>query len=1173
MALHLHRSDRTATLADGLADLLAMPTADPFARDVVAVPAKGVERWLAQRLSHRLGAGPADEDGVCAAVDFRTPWSLIAEVAGTRDADPWAPEVLTWPVLAAIDASVGEPWAAPLARHLGSGGDDELDRLRQGRRVSVARRLSGLFGAYAVQRPTLLAAWEAGLDEDGLGAPLAPDLRWQAPLWRAVVAARGLPTPGQRHTDVCARLRADPTSSALPQRLSLFGHTRLALTDVELLSALGAHREVHLWLPHPSPALWDALAAAGCDRPVRRVQDSSNDVVGHPLLASLGRDIRELQRTLTGVDPICQVPAEPVPRSEPTGLLGWLQDDLRAARQPRAAERAGRTIAGTDHSVQVHACHGPARQVEVLREVLLGLLADDPSLQPRDILVMCPDVEAYAALIEGAFGLGAVVGERGHPAHRLRVRLADRALAQTNPLLDVLARVLELARGRATAAEVLDLARTGPVRRRFALGDDELARLADWVRDAGVRWGLDAAHREPFGLGAVHVNTWRSGLDRVLAGAALSVDSPDGLGSVVPLDDVGSTEIELAGKLAELLDRLRLAVDRLSVAQPLEAWVDALEWTLATLTAVPAEQAWARAQAHRELAELRASRVAATSTMNPAPPTPTPTSTPTLLPSDLDAVLASRLAGRPTRANFRTGTLTVCTMVPMRSVPHRVVVLLGLDDGVFPRAGIPDGDDVLARDPVTGERDARSEDRQLLLDAVLAAGETLVVTYSGADPHTGQPRPPAVPLGELLDALDATAQVPAEAGAGGHPRDTDRPGATTLRVRDLITTYHPLQSFDPRNFAPSPPPTLGRSREAAGSGRATAGPACFSFDRDALAAAQAAAGIRTAARAFLDQPLPALPPDELALDDLLAFVRQPVAHVLRRRLDLALPRDTDQLESGIPLRLDHLQQWKLGDTLLADLLAGRSEAASRRRLERGGAVPPTASGRALVTTQLRAAGPMAAGAQALRRAPARAVDIDVQVGGHHLVGTVPEVYATVLAPISFATLSPARRLESWVRWLALRAMDPTQPWAAYTLGRPASRDRGKHDLAWAALEPRHAEQLDARAVLADLAAIYDEGMREPLPLVPKASERYAVLRTEGRRAHAALHGAIQVWEGGAFPERAGEPAYATVWGPDSPLPGGEPTPDGDGDGEPTRFGRLAMRLWSPVLSVERTGLR
>ncbi|MGZ4451193.1 MAG: exodeoxyribonuclease V subunit gamma, partial [Nocardioides sp.] len=254
MTLHLHRAPRTDELADALGDLLARPLEDPFAEEVVVVPAKGVERWLTQRLSHRLGAGPRGGDGVCAGVRFLSPRSLVSLLLDRERDDVWDPDRLVWPLLEVVDASLGEPWCATLATHLGHGLEGPEADLRRNRRWSVARRLAGLLASYAVQRPTLVADWREGRDTDGAGGPLAPDLLWQAELWRRLVAHVGEPAPDLRHATTVERLRAGGAGLDLPGRLSLFGHTRLPVTEVALLDALGEHRDVHLWLPQPSPA-------------------------------------------------------------------------------------------------------------------------------------------------------------------------------------------------------------------------------------------------------------------------------------------------------------------------------------------------------------------------------------------------------------------------------------------------------------------------------------------------------------------------------------------------------------------------------------------------------------------------------------------------------------------------------------------------------------------------------------------------------------------------------------------------------------------------------------------------------------------------------------------------------------------------------------------------------
>ena len=1135
MPVHLHRAPRTDQLADALGELLAVPLADPFATEVVVVPAKGVERWLSQRLSDRLGAGPGRGDGVCAGVEFRSPWSLFAELAGTRDEDPWSPDALVWPLLAAIDHALDESWAAPLAAHLGHGLPGEEGDLRRGRRFALAHRLARLFASYAIQRPALIADWAAGGSGDGLGRPVTEDLAWQPPLWRAVAERVGAPPPHERHAATVAALRESPEAFDLPPRLSLFGHTRLPATEVELLGAIGEQREVHLWLPHPSDALWQALA--DLDGPVERARDRSHDKVGHPLLATFGRDTRELQRSLSGL-PLVEASADQLPRTEgdrPASLLRWLQQDLRANA---VGDAAGRVLEPGDRSVQVHACHGPARQVDVLREVLLGLLEDDPTLEPRDVLVMCPDIETYAPLIEAGFGLGEVVGDGGHPAHRLRVRLADRALDRTNPLLAVATRLLDLAGGRAGVGEVLDLAHLAPVRRRFGFRDDDLQQLTDWARETGIRWGFDAPHRADFALEDYVANTWEFGLDRLLTGVAMSQDTGTWLDKTLPLDDVGSGEVELVGRLTEFVHRLRDVTDRLLGSHPVDHWLTVLEDGVEALTAVPSAEAWQIGQLQRELGRIReaagAEKPSTAGRGRPGAGGDHGRAVGVLRLPDVRAMLADRLAGRPTRANFRTGTLTIATLVPMRSVPHRVVCLLGLDDGVFPRVGVTDGDDVLARDPVTGERDPRSEDRQLFLDAILAATETLVVTYTGANEYSGQPRPPAVPLGELLDALDLTATT------------TDgRPVSEVVRVR------HPLQPFDRRNL----------TRGALVPGRS------FSFDRAALAGARAAAAPRVDPPP-IRAPLPPAPTDDLSLEELLGFYRSPVRGFFRDRLDLALPREAEPLSDALPVEIDALTRWSVGDRVLRDLLRGLSPEQARQQEWRRGVLPPGWLGWRLLHDVVTQAGPIAEEAARLRSRPAAQVDIEVDLGdGRRLHGTVPEVYGDRLVAVTYSRLGAGHRLQSWIQLLALAASDEDRAWSAFTLGRP-SNSRSRTPYATSQLGP-----LDhtARDLLRDLVRLRDAGLSAPLPLPLKCSLVYARQRRTRASVDDALRKVVWDWRGGRFPGECSEVEQVAAWGESAPVPGLDEPPHAGEDfpGETTRFGALALRLWSPLLAAEQ----
>jgi exodeoxyribonuclease V gamma subunit len=1111
--LQVHRAERADWLAEGLAEILRTPLADPFAAEVVSVPARGVERWLVQRLSHRLGAGPPG-DGICANVMFPSVPCVVDEAIAAGGglhggADPWQPGRLVWALLDVIDECAAERWCRALGAFLGV---TSADQIRRGRRYATARHVADLFDSYGRHRPDMVSAWSRGDDVDGVGGPLLSDVRWQAELWRRLSVHIGVPSPAERLLDVCRTLREHPERSALPPRLSFFGPTRLPAMQVAVLAALAERREVHLWLPHPSPALWDRIrpyVVAGS--PLPRRYDPTRELPRHPLVASLGRDARELQLTLSGVG-VAAVHHHHGSPARPDTLLGRVQGAVTLDDPPGGHDLP--VLDPADRSVQVHACHGADRQVEVLREVVLGLLADHPDLEPRDVLVMCPDIEAFAPLISASFGLA---GEDAtHPAHRLRVRLADRALRQVNPLLDVIAQLLEFADSRLTAAQVLDFVASPPVRRRFRLDDDELERLRDLVTHSGVRWGLDAEHRARFRLDGVRPNTWAAGLDRILLGVAMSEDEPCWLGTALPLDDVDSSDVDLVGRLAELVDRLAEVLAAFTGERSLTGWLGAITSALDSLTAVPDSEAWQASQVRVELTEVAAAAADHAEHVQ-------------LSVADVRAVLSERLGGRPTRANFRTGDLTMCTMVPMRSVPHRVVCVLGLDDGAFPRTAGTDGDDVLARDPCVGERDPRGEDRQLLLDAVMAATDYLVLVYSGADERTNARRPPAVPLDELLDTLDATVRT-----------------ANGCAAREQVLTRHPLQSFGARNFI----------RGALGVPRA------FSFDRTALAGAVAAAGPREDRSPLLSTPLPLIDGDGVVeLDDVRRFLDHPVRAFLRERLGVAFVSVHDDPDDGLPVELDPLESWAIGDRLLRTCLAGADLDRCVQAEWRRGTVPPGVLGTRLLSRLMTEVEPLVAAAALHVTGVPAGVDVLVRLpGGRSVVGTVNGLYGDTIATVEYSKLGPKHRLRAWVRLLALTAGRPGRPWRACTIGRGVQGRPSRSTLG-------PVDPTAAAALLAGLLDLYDEGLCAPLPLITKASHAYADCRTRGGDIEDAGAKAGAEWTRFGGGAESDDTAHTLVWGVAAPLPGGQP-PTAGAAVEPTRFGDLAMRLWTPLLDAE-----
>lgn len=1121
----LHRAERADVLADVLADLLLQIPGDPFAPEVVAVHSRGVERWLSNTLAARLGSSPGRADGVCANLQFPFPGRLVGDALANatgvdRETDPWRPERLAWPLLDVVDACLSEPWLEVLAAHLGGSDPLAVDR---DRRFAAVRHLADLFDRYAVHRPEMLRAWAAGSGEDGDGVALPTDMGWQAELWRHVRQVVDAPSPPERLLAGCSALMADPELAELPARVVLFGLTRLPASYLDVLTALAVHRDVHLFALQPSPAAWASIAASTPADP-----RAAADATRHPLLRAWGRDSREMQLVLANRSIRVDITDHhhPLPAPGRETLLHRLQTAIHADEPPSDGDGARPLLDADDRSVQIHACHGRARQAEVVRDAIAHALLADDTLEPRDVVVLCPDVDEFAPLMHAAFGDVSVTDtgtERGIP--HIPYRLADRSLRQTNPVLGAVAELLALVDTRVTASQVLAFAALTPVRERFDLDDDDLARVANWIEATGIRWGLDAAHRTPFDLAAVDAGTWEVGLVRVLLGVTMTEDDGRLVGGALPLDDVDAGDIDLAGRFAELVGRLAQVIRDLATPRPITGWIDALNHAADLLLTSRPTDAWQRSQLDRLLAEVMAEAAGGSDH-------------PPLRLAEVRDLLADRLRGQPTRAAFRTGDLTICTLVPMRSVPHRVVCVVGLDDGAFPRGGASDGDDILVRARHVGDHDRRSEDRQLLLDAVLAAGEVLIISYSGRDIRTNEVLPPCVPVNELLDVIDATFR-------------TD--DGTPARAR--VMHQHPLHPSDQRCFVPR---QLGSH-----------GP--WGFEPLMLAGARAAAGPREAARPFLDAPLPPLDSPTIELSDLVAFLQHPVRAFLRQRLGISLRASGERPSDALAVELDNLAAWSIGDRVLSSVLNGADiDDVCAAEVARG-LLPPGALGQGVLQSARDRAKSLADVSAALAAGERASLEVDVELpDGRRLVGTVPDVIRNVVRPVTYSRLGPRPILGAWTRFLAASVAHPDRELSSAAIGWGRGPTIAHMNPLGETPEDRMSRAGDLLEVLVDLR---DRGLREPLPLYCATSHRYASVLRSGRGVPE--DAAAKVWTSEFRCDKEDKEAeHVLVLGgvqSFAEVVAVAPAPDEAGPGwatsEPTRFGRLARRLWDPLLDA------
>ncbi len=1096
----VHRSSQAQLLVGALGDVLADIPDDPFTPEVVAVPTRGIERWIAQELSRQLG--------IAANIRFPTVHTLIEEALAAADGlqaedDPWTRANLRWHVARAIDDCRGEPWMATVDRFIASGGEHS-------RRMEAAIRIAGLFHRYAEDRPEMLRAWAGGTEAGSYGSALAEAHLWQPRLWHRVRQSTGIGSPAERLPDAATRIASGGVDLDLPDRVNIYGLTRIPQGHLATLQALAQTRDLHAFVLHPSPTRWKATLTEILDEdtlPPRRALDPDR---GHPLVSSWGRDAVELQAVLHhhGIGPTTDHESEA--DGAPTAL-GRLQTAIRADRiEPRVP------IADDDRSLQIHACHGPARQVEALRDALLHAMTDDPTIQPRDIVVMCPDVETYAPLVEAVFG--SPDGDSELPD--LRVRVADRAPRSMNPLLAVATAMLDLATGRAGAGEILDFAALGPVLRALDISEAELDEISEMVSEANISWGLDARHRaEGWGLPDMDDHTWRFGLDRLLSGVFLPDTRTDLVGSSLPVPGIEGSTLGGLGRLAELVSRIDVITRSLAEPRSAGRWrIDLLE----SIEMVAAPEWGSEWQWEHLIQRLQD----ALATSDQAP----------VALDEVRTVLSDLGSGRAGRSDHRTGQLTVCTLAPMRSVPHRVIALLGMDDEVFPRGVGRNGDDLLQEHPAMGDHDPCSGDRQLLLDAVMAAQEHLIITYSGHDQRTNAERPPAVPIAELLDVIDRSFTC-----------DDDE------AARERVVCHHPLQGFDPRNFS-----------------AADARP--WGFDPLQLAGAETLLnGADESSAVFIDEPLSWERPDEVGVTELARFVEEPVKGFVTRRLGFSLREVEARGEDLVPVHLGGLQAWAVGDRMLRGRMAGDEPADQHIAERRRGSLPPGALADSVlddIESRVAALHATADGANIVGVGTTVRVDCAV-ADGTRLVGNIVGLHGSRLGVVQYSRLKAKHRIGAFVRVAALTRLDPDTAWDAVVVGR-----EGEGDVACVRIGPLGADPETRRRAadeaLSMLIDLWDRGMREPLPIYPETTGAFAMARgdkSEWKKARAAW---VTSWQ---IPREDQDLYHRLVLGGVAPITAlwaDSARPDERGDGWPdarSRFEAYALRLWTPVIAV------
>jgi len=805
---------------------------DPFVAVAVGVDAPPTGAWLRDVIAAHHGiamqtdfplTGAAVADGLAEALGF--------DEAHQKAAEAWKPGALTWHILELLWELSREtdesPALATLRTYLGPTTGQAGQAGHAARAWSLATRIAATFDRYLIHRPTLVAEWLHNAVGD------EADALWQAELMRRLGLRLGLPV----HRLWAARGFGATFTKAAPFQTPGEGRPLYAFAVTALPTAilywlwLTAHtRDVTLYLRSPIaelPNLGDDDGLAGgreLAATLRSMAGGVTQVEGTLMALDAGERTLEgcplpfaafgLPSHLTSL-PAPTVDIEPCDEVALAGgtLLGVIQRTLFGGAD--APPNSEKLVYEIDLSLQLHACYGAVRQAEVLRELILGLLSDDVTLQPRDILILSPDIEAHAPLLEAAFGAGKAPDSARDGPPRLPLRVMGRSAWRTNPYADLVVRLIRLASGRATLTEVLDLLALDSVRLRFGLEEGDLARCRDLLVDAGARWGLDAGHRVSFGLPESDEYTWSFVLNRIILGVVCAEDSeliawPDEAHVVAPITGLEGGDLEWLGGIIAFIRALRLWLPRITAdaagggrgARKAADWVrlivgepapSAEATGLLFAFGAPAEDRW---QWEELLAGLEVMETA-TAELE------------ALLLPDAFMMALEALFDEPVKGTLGSPSAAGVTLASMgiaAGLPARVVVLFGFDQDAWPRVGDRPGFDLMARHPHPGDPDQRRNQRGTFVDAIMQAEETLIITYSGKDPISDKPLDPAVVVLDLIAGLDTS----------GHTRDGGP-------VSTAITRHHPLQPFSEANFLASAPFSHDRGLLAAALSRRTRG--------------------------------------------------------------------------------------------------------------------------------------------------------------------------------------------------------------------------------------------------------------------------------------------------------------------------------------------------------------
>ena len=1083
--LKFYTGNRLENLADSLAGVVAAAPASPLAPEYIVVQSSGMDRWISMQLAARLG--------VWANGCFRFPEAMIRDIfcwnlEDIPDTSLFSREIMAFSLMDLIPGFIAHDAFKSLNAYL----EDDKTGLKL---MQLAGRLADIFDQYVIFRPDLITQWESDGPEKGKG-----DEEWQSLLWRALVDRHGKNHRVALWGSFFEKFSTNNEQPVrLPARISVFGISALPRFFLDLFAKLAEFCDVHLFVVNPCQEYWgDIFSEKEIYRKRRQTGAHFHEhenmylETGNPLLAAMGRLGRDF---LDMVQDYGAEETEVFVEPKRDTLLGCVQNDIFCLKAPGDAAHEGFTVPVDDVSIRIHSCHSPMREIEVLFDRLLYLFERNSDLDPGDVVVMAPDIEKYVPFVKAVFEVDSYTGIRRDEVKSIPFTIADRSARSNNSVVDSLFAVLDLAGGRFGVAEVLKALDYDSVRQRFGISESDLPVISRWLEQTRVCWGLDQEHRKRSGFIGFSENSWFAALDRMLLGFAMPGREERMFGGILPFDDIEGADAQLLGYLCEFISTLADYVGGLSSKRTITGWGEYLGLLLDRFL-LPDEESepeilmvrliLAELAHHGELAGFASETGLEV----------------------IRAFLDKRLDLERSGSSFLTGGVTFCTLLPMRSIPFKVICLLGMNDGDYPRADMTTGFNLMSRAGRRGDRSRRLDDLYMFLEAIVSAREVLYISYVGQDIRDNSEIPPSVLVCAFLDYLDK--------GYSQNGR----------KISDDLMIRHPLQPFSPRYFN--------------GHGN------LFSYSAVNCAAASSLIGEQRDPVPFITSPLPE-PSNEyqrLSIERLTAFFINPAEFLIKERLGVNFKEVPKLLNEREPFVPDGLERYFISQKLLADRLADRDFEQTSAMVRASGMLPVGATGDDLFEELDREAEEFVVRLSEFKAAEMVApLEIDLELSGFNLTGRLDSIYPDYLLQYRFAKLKCKDRLTAWIRHLALNALSAENyPGQTLLVAGDAVR--------------RYSPAPDAVEILEELLELYWQGLKLPLHFFPDTSFAYTESFLDKADASRAMNAASKTWNGSNdYPGEFGRDKYYPVVFRDSaPLD--------------NWFTELSLKICTPLLEHE-----